>query len=75
MKRFLKELQSLITISKKVRFEGNGYSDEWVKDAKKRGLSNLKDTPRALDVMVDKKVKAMFSKQGVFTSAELDART
>ena len=70
----LKELQSLITISKKVRFEGNGYSDEWVKDAKKRGLSNLKDTPRALDVMVDKKVKAMFSKQGVFTSAELDAR-
>lgn len=70
----LKELQKLITISKKVRFEGNGYSDDWVKEAKKRGLSNLKDTPRALDIMVDKKVKAMFSKQGVFTSEELDAR-
>ena len=45
----LKELQKLITESKAIRFEGNGYGDEWVKEAKKRGLSNFKDTPRALD--------------------------
>ena len=39
----LKELQHLIKESKAIRFEGNGYGDEWVKEAKKRGLSNLKD--------------------------------
>jgi glutamine synthetase len=70
----LKELQKLIKESKKIRFEGNGYGDEWVKEAEKRGLSNLKDTPRALKVMIDKKTKDLFSELGVFTNIELDAR-
>jgi glutamine synthetase len=70
----LKELQKLIKDSKKIRFEGNGYGDEWVKEAEKIGLSNLKDTPRALKVMVDKKTKDLFNELGVFTNVELDAR-
>lgn len=70
----LKELQKLIKESKDIRFEGNGYGEEWVKEAKKRGLSNLKDTPRALKVMVQKETKKLFSDLGVFSEIELDAR-
>ncbi len=70
----LKELQSIITASKKIRFEGNGYGDEWVKDAEKRGLSNLKDTPRALKVWHEKKVVSLFDKMGVLSPRELEAR-
>lgn len=70
----LKELQKLIKESKKIRFEGNGYGDEWVKDAEKRGLSNLKDTPRALKVWGDKKVEKLFNEMGVLTPRELEAR-
>ncbi len=70
----LKELQKLIKESKAIRFEGNGYSDEWVKEATKRGLSNLKDTPRALKVMVDKNTKNLFSELRVLSEVELDAR-
>jgi glutamine synthetase len=70
----LKELQVLIKASKKIRFEGNGYGDEWVKDAEKRGLSNLKDTPRALQVWHDKKVVKLFHEMEVLTPRELEAR-
>jgi glutamine synthetase len=70
----LKELQSLIKQSKKIRFEGNGYGDEWVKEAEKRGLSNLKDTPRALQVWHDKKVAKLFDEMGVLSPRELEAR-
>jgi glutamine synthetase len=70
----LKELQVLIKLSKKIRFEGNGYGDEWVKEAEKRGLSNLKDTPRALQVWHDKKVAKLFEEMGVLSERELDAR-
>ena len=70
----LKELQKLIIDSKKIRFEGNGYGDEWVKEAEKRGLSNLKDTPRALDVWAKKESKDLFAKMGILTPVELEAR-
>ncbi|MGC6433834.1 MAG: glutamine synthetase III [Crocinitomicaceae bacterium] len=70
----LKELQKMIKESKKIRFEGNGYGEEWVKEAEKRGLSNLKDTPRALKVWGDKKVADLFDKQSVLTPRELHAR-
>jgi glutamine synthetase len=70
----LKELQSLIKQSKKIRFEGNGYGDEWVKEAEKRGLSNLKDTPRALKVWHDKSVVKLFDKMNVLSPRELEAR-
>lgn len=70
----LKELQVLIKQSKKIRFEGNGYGDEWVKEALKRGLSNFKDTPRALQVWHDKKVAQLFTEMGVLSTRELEAR-
>jgi glutamine synthetase len=70
----LKELQKLIKESKKIRFEGNGYGDEWVKEAEKRGLSNLKDTPRALQVWSDKNVVKLFEEMNVLTARELEAR-
>lgn len=70
----LKELQDLIKASKKIRFEGNGYGDEWVKEAEKRGLSNLKDTPRALTPMKTKDYVELFESQGVLTKREIEAR-
>ncbi len=70
----LKELQAIIKESKKIRFEGNGYGDEWVKDAEKRGLKNLKDTPRALKVWSDKNVAKLFNDLNVLTPRELEAR-
>ena len=70
----LKELQKLIKESKNIRFEGNGYSEEWVKEAKKRGLKNLKDTPSALKVWEEKRTIDLFEKMNVFTKRELLAR-
>lgn len=70
----LKELQKIIKESKKIRFEGNGYGDEWVVEAEKRGLNNLKDTPRALKIWSDKKVAKLFNDLNVLTPRELEAR-
>jgi glutamine synthetase len=70
----LKELQRLIKVSKVIRFEGNGYSDEWVKEAAKRGLSNLKDAPSALAVLKNKAVISMFESLNVLTHEEVHAR-
>jgi glutamine synthetase len=70
----LKELQAMIKNSKKIRFEGNGYGDEWVVEAEKRGLANLKDTPRALQIWHDKNVAKLFEEMGVLSPRELDAR-
>lgn len=70
----LKELQVLIKASKKIRFEGNGYGDEWVKEAEKRGLNNRKDTPRALQAYHDKAIINLFDSMGVLSPRELEAR-
>ncbi len=70
----LKELQRLIKMSKAIRFEGNGYGDEWVKEAKKRGLSNFTDTPSALAIWKDKKIQKMFHDLNVLTPEEIHAR-
>lgn len=70
----LKELQVLIKASKKIRFEGNGYGDAWVKEAEKRGLSNRKDTPRALQAYHDKRIETLFNTMGVLSTRELEAR-
>ncbi|RYY34792.1 MAG: glutamine synthetase type III [Sphingobacteriaceae bacterium] len=67
IKRYIKE-------SKSIRFEGNGYSDEWEKEAEGRGLSNIKTTPKALDVMVSEKTEELFASTGVFTTREAHAR-
>lgn len=70
----LKELQRLIRASRAIRFEGNGYSDEWVKEAARRGLSNFRDTPSALKSWKDKKVQKMFEDLNVLTPEEIHAR-
>jgi glutamine synthetase len=70
----LRALQVLIKESKKIRFEGNGYGDEWVKEAEKRGLSNFKDTPRALDIWSKKETKDLFKRLDILTEVELAAR-
>jgi glutamine synthetase len=70
----IKELQVCIKDSKKIRFEGNGYGEEWVEEALKRGLSNLKDTPSALTVWSDKKIVKLFEDMGVLTAREIAAR-
>jgi glutamine synthetase len=57
-----------------VRFEGNGYSEEWKLEAARRGLPNLADTPAALDVMRDPKRTAFLRDMGVFTEKELASR-
>jgi glutamine synthetase len=57
-----------------VRFEGNNYSEEWVKDAAKRGLPNLKRTPEALAQLVTKSSKNCLVGLGILTEEELDSR-
>ena len=67
-------LKKYITASKKIRFEGNGYGDEWKAEAKKRGLNNIPTTPGALDAMISKKSLQMFESLGILNHREQEAR-
>lgn len=67
-------IRKYIKESKKVLFEGDGYSEAWAKEAEKRGLSNVKDTPRALDAFVSKSTMKLFVDNKIFTKDELTAR-
>ncbi|SEJ73367.1 glutamine synthetase [Cyclobacterium xiamenense] len=67
-------LRKYIKESKKVRFEGDGYSEEWEKEAEKRGLSNLKSTADALDVLLSKQVADLYKRHNVLNEKELHAR-
>ncbi len=67
IKKYIKE-------SKDIRFEGNGYSQEWADEAAKRGLSNIKTTPKALDAYVSDKTTELFTKTNIFSKRELHAR-
>jgi glutamine synthetase len=67
IKKYIKE-------SKDIRFEGNGYSQEWADEAEKRGLSNIKTTPVALDAYVSEKTTELFTKTNIFSKRELHAR-
>ncbi|MDX2046815.1 MAG: glutamine synthetase III [Chitinophagaceae bacterium] len=67
-------IKNYIKTSKKVLFDGDGYSEDWQKEAAKRGLPNVKTTPPALDAMVTNKAKNLFEKHNVYTHAELEAR-
>ena len=70
----LQVLRSYITSSKKIRFEGDNYSEEWAEEAKRRGLNNFKTTPEALDAYVTDKAKSVFYDNGIFSKRELEAR-
>ncbi|SHN12810.1 glutamine synthetase [Cyclobacterium lianum] len=67
-------LRKYIKESKKIRFEGDGYSEEWEKEAEKRGLSNLKSTAEALDVLLSKQVTDLYKRHNVLNEKELHAR-
>ena len=67
LRRYIKE-------SKAIRFEGDGYSEEWVKEAAKRGLSNHKNMPSAIKAYVSKKSIDLFERHGIYTHKEVEAR-
>jgi len=67
-------IHEYIVASEKVLFEGNNYSEEWEKEAQKRGLQNVKTTPLALDAMVSEKAKHLFKNNNIYTHSELEAR-
>ncbi|OGX41989.1 MAG: glutamine synthetase [Omnitrophica WOR_2 bacterium RIFCSPLOWO2_12_FULL_50_9] len=69
-----KVLQDIIKKHKRVIFNGDNYTEEWAKEAKKRGLPNLKTTPEALAVTKDPKAIALFERHGVLTRTELISR-
>lgn len=67
-------LKKAIKAHKRVIFNGNGYTDEWIEEAKKRGLYNFKSTPDVLPRLLEKKNKALFEKYGIYSETELKAR-
>ncbi|KAA9325896.1 glutamine synthetase type III [Hymenobacter busanensis] len=67
-------LRQYVIDSKAIRFEGNGYSDEWKEEAAKRGLSNVPTTPPALDAFVTADSISLFERLGIYSHVELHAR-
>ena len=67
-------LKQTIKDHKRVIFNGNGYTDEWLKEAEKRGLYNLVSTPDALPHFVDEKNEKLLTSHHIFTHAELHSR-
>lgn len=67
-------LREYIKTSKSILFEGNGYSEDWKKEAKKRGLSNNETTPDALKVKLSNKAIELFQELGVMNKIESEAR-
>ena len=67
-------LKRLIIESKAIRFDGNGYSDEWKVEAAKRGLTNITSVPSALEALHDKRVIEMYGKLGVLSDREIEGR-
>ena len=74
-KAIYEELKSMIRSSRAIRFDGNGYSDEWKAEARKRGLDCETSTPLIFDRYLDKQTLRMFGDTGVFSKVELEART
>jgi glutamine synthetase len=67
-------LREYIKSSKRIRFDGDGYSEAWAKEAAKRKLSNNKTTPDALDVLTSKSTLELFNEMGVMSEVEIKAR-
>jgi len=67
-------LREYIKQSKNIMFEGDGYSDDWAKEAKKRGLNNLKTTPEALKKELDQKFVELYEELGIYSHREFEAR-
>jgi glutamine synthetase len=67
-------LRDYITASKKIRFEGNGYSKEWEEEAAKRGLTNIKEAIPAYGAYLEDKAIEIFEKNNILTKREIEAR-
>ncbi len=67
-------LKEIIIESKKIRFEGNGYGQEWINKARKIGLSNIKEMPDAIKAYISKESIKLFVDNKIFTKRELEAR-
>ncbi len=67
-------IRESIVASENILFEGDGYSDEWEKEAERRGLANVKTTPLALDAMISEKALKLFKDNKIYTHIELEAR-
>ncbi|MDR0676102.1 MAG: glutamine synthetase III [Elusimicrobiota bacterium] len=72
--RALEVFKEIISETKNVRFEKNGYSEEWHKEAKKRGLPNAKNTPEALELMLEKNIIKTFEKYKILSERELKSK-
>jgi len=68
-------LQKYIKESKPIRFDGNNYSEHWIKEAKKRGLTNITNIPQAIDAYLSESTVKLFSETGVLDKRELEGRT
>ncbi len=73
-KAVTKIVKDVWSANKQVVFDGDGYSEEWHKEAEKRGLANLRTTPDALPWLVDKQTVAAFKKYKVLSKRELESR-
>jgi glutamine synthetase len=67
-------LQGVVRKHRRILFDGDNYTDEWKKEARRRGLPNLKNTPEALKAIISPQSVAMFVKYGVFTEREVKSR-
>jgi len=67
-------LQKIVADHKRILYNGDNYTEEWIVEAEKRGLPNLKKSPEALAVMKGEKAKAIFAKHGVLSNREMESR-
>lgn len=67
-------VRQYIIDSKRIRFEGNNYGDDWIKEAEKRGLSNVAAVPKALQALVSDSSKALFAENDILFEKEMIAR-
>ncbi|HEX8999762.1 MAG TPA: glutamine synthetase type III, partial [Blastocatellia bacterium] len=73
-KAVIEVIKEYVIETKAIRFEGNNYAEEWVIEAEKRGLPNLRKTPEALLPLKTKQAQELFAKAGVHTEEELESR-
>ncbi|HEX6941041.1 MAG TPA: glutamine synthetase III, partial [Longimicrobiales bacterium] len=70
----MKVVRAAFAETASVRFEGNNYSDEWVVEAERRGLPNVRRTPESLAQLITKPARALFTKLGILSTEELESR-
>ena len=67
-------IKEYLTEHQRIIFNGNGYSDEWVAEAERRGLPNIRSMIEAVETLTTDKAVKLFEKFGIFTKAELESR-